>query len=82
MTTLGVSPFAALFGREPPGLEQLEDPSLYPEARSGDTFLETLRERLLRTHEILRVHSDLIKKARASEENLRKYSLLETSRLG
>ena len=82
MTTLGVSPFAALFGREPPGLEQLEDPSLYPEARSGDTFLETLRERLLRTHEILRVHSDLIKKARASEENLRKYSRLETSRLG
>ena len=83
-TSTGVTPFMALFGHAPNGLERLEDPSLLPEPGDGDgeTFLRTLRQRLLDLHAELKSHSDSIKKARADEENARVYARLKSSKFG
>ena len=70
----GMSPYAALFGREPVGLEQLENPSLYPELPEGAGFLSELRGRMQQAHETLRLHSDALKKAHADEQNARMHA--------
>ena len=70
------SPYVALFGREPVGLEQLEDPSLYPETTDGDGFLHDLRGRMQAAHETLRSLSDTLKQAHADEVNARKHVMI------
>ena len=69
------SPYVALFGREPIGLEQLEDPSLYPEMDDSDHFLKELPGRMRLAHETLRQLSDTLKQAHADEMNTRKHAL-------
>jgi hypothetical protein len=69
------SPYVALFGREPVGLEQLEDPSLYPEMDDSDHFLRELPGRMRLAHETLRQLSDTLKQAHADEMNTRKHAL-------
>ena len=59
-TSLGVSPYMALFGREPYGIEVLENPALLPEAEDGDTFLRDVKSRLMHLHAKLKEHSDAI----------------------
>ena len=83
-TGTGVSPFAALFGVEPIGIEMLEDPALYPNTGAADEHdvISTTRNALLAAHESLRMHSDAIKTARTVEENARKYARLNTARFG
>jgi len=81
-TGTGVTPFMALFGRAPNGLEQLENPALLPLPSSGDEFLKELRVRLMSLHKELQLHSDAIKLARTEEETARKYARLTTSRFG
>ena len=81
-TGTGVSPYVALFGRDPVGIEQLEDPSLYPETHDGHGFLHDLRGRLTASHETLRLHSDALKKAHADEQNMRKNASADPERHG
>ena len=81
MTTTGMTPFAALFGREPDGLERLENPALYPDG-DGHEFLRELKGRLKHLHEELRACSDAVKEARAQEENAREHARLDTSKFG
>ena len=78
----GVSPYVALFGREPVGIEQLEDPSLYPADEDGEGFVHELRGRLLHAHETLREHSDDLKRINAAEQNARLHARLNTSKHG
>ena len=80
-TGLGVTPYFALFGREPDGLEKLENPELYP-TTNGHELLSEIRGKLLYVHRHLKQHSDDIKAARALEEREREYSRLRTSRHG
>ena len=80
-TATGVSPFCALFGREPTGLEQLENPALYPEG-NGHQFLDELKSKLQHLWRELQEHSDAIKRARIDEANARQYSSLATTRHG
>ena len=77
----GVTPFFALFGREPDGLERLENPALYPEG-DGHEFLTNLKGRLISLHKELQKHSDAIKMARSAEKNAREYANLHSSRFG
>jgi len=81
-TGTGMTPHFALFGREATALEQLENPALIPIPLSGNDFLIELRDRLIKLHHELRLHSDAIKLARTTEETNRKYSRLATSRFG
>jgi hypothetical protein len=69
-TGTGVSPFMALFGREPIGLECLENPALYP-SDDGHEFLSELRTRLISLHAALRQQSDALKQAHADAANAR-----------
>ena len=75
------SPFEALFGRAPIGLEQLENPSLYPDG-DGEQFLSELRNKMIRLHRTMRLMSDEIKEARANKANAADYSRLEHARRG
>ena len=61
LADLKMSPFAALFGREPIGLPELENPELGPPRETGTTFLESLRERLRVIHSHLKDVSDAAK---------------------
>ena len=79
---IGVSPYVAVFGREPVGLAQLEDPSLYPETSDGDGFLHELRARLVASNATLRAHSDALKEAHAREQNARRLALKNPARHG
>ena len=79
---LGMSPYVALFGREPVGLEQLEDPSLYPETGDGDGFIHELRGRMQAAHATLREFSDTLKKAHADEQNARIHARLDSAKHG
>ena len=81
-TSTGVSPYVALFGREPIGIEHLENPSLYPTPTDGMEFLSELRPRLLKMHAELQAASDAIKQARIGEANSREHSHTATSRFG
>ena len=78
----GVSAHAALFGRDPVGIEQLEDPSLYPTLDDGDGFLRELPLRIQRAHATLREHSDALKKAHAEEQNRRMHASTDRCKHG
>lgn len=67
-----MSPYAALFGREPYGVQHLENPSLLPDLSSGSEWLGEVKVRMQKIHGDIRVHSDAIKEARAKEANLRR----------
>jgi hypothetical protein len=80
-TGTGTTPFEAVFGREPIGLEQLENPALYPDG-DGAEFLKSIKQRMLHLHKSLREASDSIKRARIEEKDQREYSRLKTARRG
>ena len=71
------SPYMSLFGREPYGIEHLENPALLPDDGSGSEWLQDLRARMIHIHHDLQVASDLIKEARAVEQNLRRRSEID-----
>ena len=77
----GVTPHMALFGREPDGLEKLENPALWPDG-DGHQFLRELRARLTHLHDELRQHSDALKRARADEDRARADARPNASRHG
>ena len=81
-TGTGLSPYVALFGHEPNGLEQLENPALYPEPSDGNAFMRLLKQRQILVHAALKEHSDAIKKARIEEDNKRLASNVANSRHG
>ena len=81
-TGTGVSPYVALFGREPNSVEQLENPALLPPVGDGHEFLQNLRGRMVEMHARLRKYSDALKKARAKEENDRHHSRVEHGKFG
>ena len=67
----GMSSFALLFGREPVGIPELENPDLAPVSGDGSEFVTSLRHRLEILHEHVRAASDEIKakrRAAASEQ--------------
>ena len=66
------SPYMSLFGREPYGIKHLENPAILPDDSSGSEWLQDLRARMIHIHRDLQVASDLIKQARAVEQNLRR----------
>ena len=80
-TGLGITPHEALFGREPIGLEKLENPALYPEG-DGEELLTSAKQRMLRLHQQLVEASDAIKNARVQERNARENSRLANARRG
>ena len=80
-TGTGVTPHMALFGREPDGLERLENPALWPDG-DGHQFLAELRNRLTHLHAELRLHSDALKQARADEDTARRAARPTQSRHG
>jgi len=80
-TSIGITPYQALFGREPIGLEQLENPALYPDA-DGDEFLRSIRQHMLHLHSSLTDASDSIKNARIDQANKRGYADLINARRG
>ena len=62
----------ALFGRQPYGIEHLENPSLLPRlTTNGSQWLEEIRLKLLRLHKDLQRASDFIKASRAAATNAR-----------
>ena len=71
-TSTKVSPFMALFGRPPTGIEFLENPELLPVKGTGTEWLLEVKNRLIRLHRELQAFSDKIKEARAAEANLRR----------
>jgi len=81
-TGTGTRPYYALFGRDATALEQLENPALIPLPDNENEFLLGLRDRLIKIHHDLRLHSDAIKMARVAEDTARNYSRLATSRFG
>ena len=80
-TSTGVSHFCALFGREPDGLERLENPALYPDG-DGHQFLTELRGRMVHLHRELQQYSDAIKEARVREDNARLHARMATAHHG
>ena len=80
-TSTGLTPFEAVFGREPVGLEKLENPALYPDG-DGDEFLSSIKKRMLHLHKSLREASDTIKHARIATKDRLEHSRLEKARLG
>ena len=80
-TAFGMSPYEALFGREPVGLEKLENPALYPTG-DGDEFLASVKQRMLHLHSALRTASDAIKNARIDATNKYEYAHLATAKRG
>ena len=69
-----VSPFMAVFGRQPFGIEHLENPSLLPDAGPGSEWLSSVRARMTRLHRLIQQISDDIKIVRADEANTRRHS--------
>jgi hypothetical protein len=70
----GISPYMALFGRPPTGIEQIENPALLPESSDGQEWLGELRHRMTRLHKELQEYSDRLKEVRAAEANSRRHS--------
>ena len=69
-----MSPYMALFGYQPIGIEVLENPALLPKQPSGSDWLGEIRQRMIRIHRDLQKASDSIKAARAAEANARQRS--------
>ena len=80
-TSIGMTPYEALFGRVPIGLEQLENPALYPDG-NGDEFLTSIKLRMLYLHKSLRLASDEIKNARIAKSNKAEQGNLSNARRG
>ena len=80
-TSLGLSPYEALFGREPIGLEKLENPALYPTG-DGNEYLASIRQRMLHLHGALRSASDAIKNARVDATSKYEYAHLKNAKRG
>ena len=80
-TSLGLSPYEALFGREPVGLEKLENPALYPTG-DGNELLSSIKQRMLHLHTALRAASDAIKNARIDATNKYEYAHLKNAKRG
>jgi len=80
-TAFGMSPYEALFGREPVGLEKLENPALYPTG-DGNEFLASIKQRMLHLHDALRISSDAIKNARIDATNKYEYAHLQSAKRG
>ena len=72
------SPFAALFGCNPVGLQHLENPALLPRHGSGSEWLAGLRERMKRIHSDLQKLSDKIKSDRAASANARRLTEVDS----
>ena len=70
-----------MFGRKPIGLEQLENPALYPDG-DGEEFLANIKLRMLHLQRALQTASDEIKNARIDEKNAREYGNLEKHKRG
>lgn len=62
-----VSPYMSLFGREPYGLEHLENPALLPDMENGSEWLNEVKCKMMRLHEDLKKVSDTIKEAIGSQ---------------
>ena len=71
-TGLRISPYMALFGRQPFGIEHLENPSLLKVPGTGSEWLAEYKDKMLRLHRELRAASDEIKEARATAANARR----------
>ena len=80
-TSIGMTPYEALFGRVPIGLEQLENPALYPDG-NGEEFLTSIKMRMLYLHKSLRLASDEIKNARIAKLNKVEQGHLHNARRG
>ena len=80
-TAIGISPYEALFGREPIGLEKLENPALYPTG-DGNELLLSIKQRMLHLHSALRSASDTIKNARVDATNKYEYAHLRNAKRG
>ena len=80
-TAIGMSPYEALFGREPIGLEKLENPALYPTG-DGNELLLSIKQRMLHLHSALRSASDTIKNARIDATNKYEYAHLKNAKRG
>ena len=74
----GVSPFMALFGYQPTGIEKLENPALLAPTTTGSEWLGELRSRIVRLHREIQAASDAIKAARVSEANARRRMELDS----
>ena len=66
---LGVTPFYALFGRDPVGLAELEWPDLQRLDSDGDTFVTDLATRIRAIWSDLKATSDAVKRAAAERAN-------------
>jgi len=74
-TSHGMSPYMALFGRQPNNIELLENPALLPtSSTNGNEWLAGIRSRMIDIHEGLRLISDRIKTARAELQNRRNFA--------
>ena len=80
-TAMGLSPYEALFGREPIGLEKLENPALYPTG-DGNEYLASVKQRMLHLHGALRAASDSIKNARVEATSKYEYAHLKNAKRG
>eukprot|EP00966_Prymnesium_polylepis_P147983 3418645-Prymnesium_polylepis.1 len=68
----------ALFGRQPFGIEHLENPSLLKVPGTGSEWLAEYKDKMLRLHRELRAASDEVKEARAAAANARRQHELDS----
>jgi hypothetical protein len=66
----------ALFGRQPFGIEHLENPSLLKVPGTGSEWLAEYKDKMLRLHRELQAASDEIKEARAAAANTRRQHVM------
>jgi hypothetical protein len=71
-SSTNMSPYMALFGREPIGIELLENPALLPSDSPGTEWLLEVKDKMTRIHKDLQHVSDTIKKGRATKANRRR----------
>lgn len=70
----GVSPYMALFGREPVGMIHLENPETLAVDGCGSEWLAEVRVRTARIHEEIKKASDELKQLNADAANVRRAS--------
>ena len=80
-TGTGMTPFEAVFGYAATGLEQLENPAMYPDDDAHE-YLAQHRGRMLYLHKRLRDASDQLKKAHTDAIKGRDYARLQKARRG